>query len=104
MVTFHPIFVLLAVLVLLTGAVIHIVRKSSILKGYSDVAGDAERLQRALKGETFRDGSDRVRPASQDNFPGRVRFSFAENSPGLRIRMFAPANFTLTISPKGSQA
>jgi hypothetical protein len=104
MVTFHPIFVLLAVLVLLTGAVIHIVRKSSILKGYSDVAGDAERLQRALKGETFRDGSDLVVSGSQDKFPAMVRFSYDENTPGLSIRMSVPANFTLTISPKGSQA
>lgn len=104
MVTFHPIFVLLAVLVLLAGAVIHIVRKSSTFKGYSDVAQDAERLQRALKGETFRDGADLVVSGSQDKFPAMVRFSYDENTPGLNIRMSVPANFTLTISPKGSQA
>jgi len=50
MVTFHPVFVLLAVLVLAAGAVIHLVRKSSTFRGYGDVAQDAERLQRALKG------------------------------------------------------
>jgi len=32
-----------------------------------------------------------------------VRFSYDENTPGLNIRMSAPANFNLTISPKGAQ-
>jgi hypothetical protein len=104
MVTLNPMLVLLAVVVLVAGAVIHVVRKSLILKGYSDVAADAERLQRALKGETFRDGTDLVVSGSQDKFPAMVRFSYDENTPGLNIRMSVPANFTLTISPKGSQA
>ncbi|MFL6299212.1 MAG: hypothetical protein ACJ71N_01235 [Terriglobales bacterium] len=104
MVTFHPIFVLLAVIVLLIGATIHFVRKSSTFRGYSDVAQDAQRLQSALKGETFRDGADLVVSGSKDKFPAMVRFSYDENTPGLNIRMSAPANFTLTISPKGAQA
>jgi hypothetical protein len=103
MVTFHPIFVLLAVIVLAAGAVIHLVRKSSTFRGYSDVAQDAQRLQRALKGETFRDGADLVVSGSKDKFPAMVRFSYDENTPGLNIRVSAPANFNLTISPKGAQ-
>jgi hypothetical protein len=103
MVTLDPKYVVLAVLVLLAGVVIHLVRKSSTFRGYQDVAQDAERLQRALKGETFRDGSDLVVSGSQDKFPAMVRFSYDENTPGLNIRMSAPANFTVTISPKGAQ-
>jgi hypothetical protein len=79
-------------------------RKSSTFAGYGDVAADAQRVQRAIKGETFRDGSDLVVSGAQDKLPVVVRFSYDENTPGLNIRMSAPANFTLTISPKGSQA
>ena len=60
MVTLNPMLVVLALVVFGLGIVIHLVRKSSTLHGYEDVAGDAQRLQRALKGETFRDGSDLV--------------------------------------------
>ena len=52
----------------------------------------------------FRDGSDLVVSGSQDKLPVTVRFSYDENTPGLNIRMSVPANFTLTISPKGAQA
>src|SRR5947209_62762 len=83
MVTLNPMLVFLAVVILLVGVVIHLVRKSSTLRGYSDVAQDAERLQRALKGETFRDGTDLVISGSQDKFPAMVRFSYDENTPGL---------------------
>src|SRR5947209_7031838 len=104
MVTLNPMLVVLALVVFGLGIVIHLVRKSSTLHGYEDIAGDAQRLQRALKGETFRDGSDLVVSGSQDKYPAMVRFSYDENTPGLNIRMSAPANFNLTISPKGAQA
>jgi hypothetical protein len=104
MVTLNPMLVVLALVVFGLGIVIHLVRKSSTLHGYEDVAADAQRLQRALKGETFRDGSDLVVSGSQDKYPAMVRFSYDENTPGLNIRMSAPANFNLTISPKGAQA
>jgi hypothetical protein len=99
-----PIFVVLAALVLATGVIIVMIRKSSTFSGYSDVAADAQRIQRAIKGESFRDGNDLVLSGSQDKLPVQVRFSYDENTPGLSIRMSAPANFTLTITPKGSQA
>ena len=104
MITLDPKFIVLAVVVLVIGVIIVMIRKSSTFSGYSDVAADAQRIQRALKGETFRDGSDLVVSGSQDKLPTVVRFSYDENTPGLNIRMSAPANFTLTISPKGSQA
>src|SRR5436305_10844298 len=104
MITLDPKFVVLAVVVLAIGAIIMMVRKSSTFSGYTDVAADAQRIQRAIKGETFRDGSDLVVSGSQDKLPVTVRFSYDENTPGLNIRMSVPANFTLTISPKGSQA
>jgi hypothetical protein len=104
MITLDPKLVMLAVLVLLVGVIIVMMRKSSTFSGYGDVAADAQRIQRALKGETFRDGSDLVVSGSQDKLPTMVRFSYDENTPGLNIRMSAPANFRLSISPKGSQA
>ena len=104
MITLDPKFVVLAVVVLAIGAIIVMVRKSSTFSGYTDVAADAQRIQHAVKGETFRDGSDLVVSGSQDKLPVTVRFSYDENTPGLTIRMSAAANFTLTISPKGSQA
>jgi hypothetical protein len=102
--SFDPTFVVLAVLVVAIGAVIVMIRKSSTFSGYTDVAADAQRIQRAIKGESFRDGNDLVVSGSQDKLPVQVRFSYDENTPGLSIRMSAPANFTLTITPKGSQA
>src|SRR3954467_8013640 len=101
---FDPIFVMLAVLVVAIGVIIVMIRKSSTFSGYSDVAADAQRIERAIKGESFRDGNDLVVSGSQEKLPVQVRFSYDENTPGLSIRMSAPANFTLTITPKGSQA
>ena len=104
MISFDPTFVVLAVLVVAVGVIIVMFRKSSTFSGYTDVASDAQRIQRAVKGETFRDGSDLVVSGSQDKLPVQVRFSYDENTPGLSIRLSAPANFSLTITPKGSQA
>src|SRR3954469_7456592 len=104
MITLDPKFVALAIIVLVIGAIIVMIRKSSTFSGYTDVAADAQRIQRAIKGESFRDGNDLVVSGSQDKLPVQVRFSYDENTPGLSIRMSAPANFTLTITPKGSQA
>jgi hypothetical protein len=104
MITLDPKFVVLAIVVLAVGAIIVMMRKSSTFSGYTDVAADAQRVQRAIKGETFRDGNDLVVSGSQDKLPVTVRFSYDENTPGLSIRMSVPGNFTLTISPKGSQA
>jgi hypothetical protein len=104
MITLDPKLVVLAIVVLAVGAIIVMMRKSSTFSGYTDVAADAQRIQRAVKGESFRDGNDLVVSGSQDKLPVTVRFSYDENTPGLSIRMSVPANFTLTISPKGSQA
>src|SRR5438270_13032592 len=104
MISFDPTFVVLAVLVVAAGVIIIMIRNSSTFSGYGDVSADAQRIQRAVKGETFRDVSDLVVSGSQDKLPVQVRFSYDENTPGLSVRLSAPANFTLTITPKGSQA
>jgi len=104
MITLDPKFIALAILVLLVGVIIVMIRRGSTFSGYDDVAADAQRIQRAIKGESFRDGSDVVVSGSQDKLPVQVRFSYDQNTPGLTIRLSAPANFTLTITPKGSQA
>src|SRR5438477_10566953 len=104
MITLDPKFVVLAIVVVVIGVIIVVVRKSCTFSGSSDVAADAQRIQRAIKGESFRDGNDLVVSGSQDKLPVQVRFSYDENTPGMSIRMSAPANFNLTITPKGSQA
>ena len=92
-----PIFVVLAVVVVAIGVIIVMVRKSSTFSGYSDVAADAQRIQSAIKGESFRDGNDLVVSGSHDKLPVQVRFSYDENTPGLSIRMSAPANFSFSV-------
>jgi hypothetical protein len=56
-------------------------------------------LARALKGEAFRDGDDLVASGHWLGFPVEVRFSHAESTPGINIRLNAPAGFTLSVMP-----
>ena len=104
MIMLDPKLIALAILVLLVGVIIVMMRRGNTFSGYNDVAADAQRIQRAIKGESFRDGNDLVVSGSVDKLPVQVRFSYDENTPGLTIRLSAPATFTLTIAPKGSQA
>lgn len=72
--------------------------------GYRDLADDARELGRKLNGEVFRDGEDLVVNGSASGLPVQVRFSYADNMPGLDIRMGAPANFNLFIAPRTAHA
>ena len=71
--------------------------------GYAGIANEARRLGLTLRGEIFRDGSDLVVSGSYETVPAVVRFSNQENTPGLNIRMQAPATFTLSVVPAGTQ-
>jgi hypothetical protein len=73
------------------------------MRGYEDIAGDADAIAKKLRAETFRDGDDLVISGYCGKFPAVVRFSYAENTPGLNIQMKAPANFTLSVVPKGAK-
>ena len=101
-----PIAIALAIIcvVTLVGFIIAHFRDRSTYAGYEDIIGEARQVARSLKGEVFRDGTDLVASGNFFKLPVIVRFSYAENTPGLNMRMSAPATFTLSVVPKGAQA
>lgn len=101
-----PIAISLIVIIVLTlvGLVLAHLRDRGTYAGYEEIAGEARQVSRTLKGELFRDGTDLVVSGNYLGMPTIVRFSYAENTPGMNIRMSAPATFTLSVVPKGAQA
>ncbi len=91
-------------LVALAGFIIAHFRDRGTFAGYEEISGEARQVAKTLKGELFRDGTDLVASGNLFKLPVIVRFSYAENTPGLNIRMSAPATFTLSVVPKGAQA
>jgi len=85
------------------GVIITFVRSRMIFSGYGEIVPDVRRLGQSLGGETFRDGADVVISGAYQKLPAVVRFSNAENTPGLNIRMQAPATFNLSVVPAGAQ-
>ena len=57
-----------------------------------------------MDGELFRDGEDLVINGTQGHLPVVIRLSYAENTPGLHIRMVATANFRMFVMPKGTRS
>jgi hypothetical protein len=84
------------------GVVITLVRSRMIFSGYTEIVPDVRHLGQSLGGETFRDGADVVISGAYQKLPAVVRFSNAENTPGLNIRMQAPATFNLSVLPAGA--
>ncbi len=101
-----PIAIALAIICLVTlvGLVIASFRDRGTYAGYEEIIGEVRQVSKSLKGEIFRDGTDLVTSGNFFKLPVIVRFSYAENTPGLNIRMSAPATFTLSVVPKGAQA
>lgn len=106
MTTLSPVAVALAIIVAVAfaGAVIAYFRSRMQIRGYEDIAGDARQIARGLKAELFRDGNDLVISGNHASFPTIIRFSYDENTPGLDLRMSAPASFTMSVVPKGARA
>ena len=101
-----PIAIALAIIfvVTLVGFVIAHFRDRNTYAGYEEIVGEARQVARSLKGELFRDGTDLVASGNFLKLPVVVRFSYAENTPGLNMRMSAPSTFTLSVVPRGAQA
>jgi hypothetical protein len=78
--------------------VIHLILRGKTLSGYEDIGPEVLRLSNALRGETFRDGTDAVISGSYNGVPAVVRFSNAENTPAVNVRMPAAATFQLSVS------
>jgi hypothetical protein len=102
----HPVAtaVLIVFFVALAGVIYVAARKHRSVSGYEEVAEDTRALAQLLKGEFFRDGGDLVISGHFNDLPTVIRFSRDENTPGLNIRMRAPATFTLSVVPKGARA
>ncbi len=103
--SFSPLQIALMIVAALAiiGVVITLVRSSMTYSGYAEIAHDIRRLGLSLHGEIFRDGSDVVVSGNYQQLPAVVRFSNEENTPGLNIRMQAPATFVLSVAPSGTQ-
>src|SRR5512143_471800 len=101
-----PIAIALAIVAVLTlvGLVIAHFRDRNTYAGYEEMVGEARQVAKSLKGELFRDGTDLVASGNFLKLPVVVRFSYAENTQELNIRMSAPATFTLSVVPKGAKA
>lgn len=96
--------VVIVAAVIFFGAFIAYFRDRKVYGGHKEYASDARELAKKLHGEIFRDGDDLVINGTQGGREVVVRLSYAENTPGLHIRMVAPANFRMTVVPKGARA
>jgi hypothetical protein len=83
------------------GAVAAFVRDRARYSGYRDIMREVISFAKSVNGEVFRDGGDLVVSGEQKNVPLVVRFSHAENTPGLSIRIGAPATFKMGVFPRG---
>ena len=81
-----------------------IVRKAATFSGYQEFQEDVLTIRAALKGEVFRDGDDLVVTGNFGRYPAQMRLSYAENTPGLSLRMHAPVAFKFSAVPKGARA
>ncbi len=85
------------------GIVVAIMRDRRTYAGYEEYGAEARTLAKALKGELFRDGEDLVMSGTFGKLPTIVRFSNSELTPGLQVTMQAPASFTLSVTPVGTE-
>ncbi len=89
----------------LVGAILVYLRSVATFKGYEEILADARAIRRMLEGsEVFRDAGDLVVSGNYQKLPTMVRFSHGEHTPGLYVRMGAPATFTMSVAGRGVQA
>ena len=88
----------------IVGVVIAFIRSQMTYSGYAEIMNDVRRLRLALRADVFRDHWDVVVSGTYEGLATVARFSNAENTPGLNIRMQAAATFLLTVVPAGAQA
>ena len=104
--SYSPVQIAAFVIALLTvvGIAVSFFRKSATFHGYSEYQADIQKIASSLGAETFRDGDDLVLVGNYKQQPVQVRFSYAESTPGLNLRMQAPVSFTFSVVPKGQRA
>jgi hypothetical protein len=103
--SFSPLQVALLIVAALSivGVVIAFIRSRMTYSGYSHLVNDVRRLALAMHGEIFRDAADVVISGTYERLPAVVRFSNEENTPGLNIRIQAPATFQMSVVPARAQ-
>lgn len=69
------------------------------LAGYEAIRGDVRLIANALRAEVRREGGDLVIVGEYRSAATQVRFSNAEHTPGLTVRMQAPATFAMSVVP-----
>ena len=97
------VFIIIAA-VSIIGVLITLFKNRSVYGGYEEIQSDVRRISAGIGGEIFRDGEDLVINGNYQKLPVVIRFSNAENTPGLNIRMQAPTTFRLTVFPSGESS
>jgi hypothetical protein len=92
--------VAIGALVACVGVLISERRKRVLFADYEEVRSDVRALASHLKGVIFRQGAELVVTGNNAGCSTTIRFSHQENTPGVYIRMHAPALFTLFCAPK----
>lgn len=85
----------------LIGAFAAFVRDRTRYAGYRDIMREAIAFSKTIDGEIFRDAGDLVISGERERMPLVVRFSHAENTPGLSVRLGAPTTLSLRVVPRG---
>lgn len=103
--SFSPLQIVLIIVAAMSvlAIILTLLRNRSTFSGYEEIQGDVRQISSAMGGEFFRDGDDLVINGNYQNRPVVIRFSNAENTPGLNMRMQAPTTFTLTVFPAGER-
>lgn len=96
----RELFGLGALLVLGTALFMRWAKRRSTFSGYAEIQKVVLRLARAIGGNVFRDAGDLVVSGNYEKWPASVRFSSKSNGT-VGIQMDAPANFQMTIHPRG---
>ena len=85
------------------GVIISLIRSRKTFSGYGEIVEEVGRIAQAIGGDVFRDGTDVVVAGSYYGSQCVVRFSNAENTPGMNIRMPAAATFQLSVAHAGAR-
>ena len=99
-----PPLITLALLLLVATYIIILVARGRTFSGYSDIRKEVQRLARIVKATPARDGDDLELKGTYGKLPVTVRFSHADNAPGLSISMEAPAGFQMSVAPRSEAA
>src|SRR5437588_5267763 len=90
--------IIIAGAVAIAGILIASHRRVATFAGYESLMHDLRRLRSRVNGELERDGDDVIIRGAVRHWPVLLRFSHAENTPGVVARMEMPATFSLFLS------